>query len=158
MRVIIAGCGRVGALLAGRLDAEGHQVTVVELDRAQFARLSQDFHGNTVLGDGRDIDVLREAGLDRADAFFALTQGDNRNIMAAQIAREVFGVGRVICKINDPIRAQTYRSRGLVTWSRTTILAELLRDILTDNEGDSGSLLQRARKAEAVLSGDTVEG
>jgi trk system potassium uptake protein TrkA len=156
MRVVIVGCGRVGALLAGRLDEEGHETTVVDRESAAFERLPQSYKGGTLLGNGIDIDVLRSAGLDQADAFFTLTDGDNRNIMAAQIAREIFGVERVICKINDPIRAQTYRSRGLLTWSRTTILTELLLDMLLDRE-DGSALLDRARHIEAVLSGDVVE-
>lgn len=154
MRVVIVGCGRVGGLLAGRLDAEGHEVTVVDLERSAFeAHLPAGFGGNTLLGDGKDTDVLRQAGLEGADAFLAMTQGDNRNLMAAQVAREIFGVSRVVCKVNDPIRAHMYRSRGIATWSRTTILAELVNDILSGNEGECGTLLERARRTEATLSG-----
>lgn len=158
MKVVILGCGRVGGLLAGRLDAEGHEVTVVDLERTAFEmHLPPTFKGSTLLADGRDIDVLRQAGLEGADVFFALTQGDNRNIMSAQVAHEIFGVKKVICKVNDPIRAQTYRARGIITWSRTTILTELLHDILHDREAGSGTLLDRARRWEAALSGDLVE-
>lgn len=158
MKVVILGCGRVGGLLAGRLDAEGHEVTVVDLERTAFEmHLPPTFKGSTLLADGRDIDVLRQAGLEGADVFFALTQGDNRNIMSAQVAHEIFGVKKVICKVNDPIRAQTYRARGIITWSRTTILTELLHDIFLDKERESGTLLDRARRAEATLAGDLVE-
>jgi trk system potassium uptake protein TrkA len=157
MKIVIVGCGRVGALLATRLAEEGHEVTIVDIEKTAFDHLPQNYRGETLLGNGIDIDVLRSAGLEGADAFFSLTQGDNRNIMAAQIAREIFGVRRAICKINDPIRAQTYRRRGLATWSRTTILAEILHDILAGTERDSGTLLERAHRAEAALSGDVVE-
>lgn len=156
MKVVIVGCGRVGALLAARLQSEGHQVTIVDRERAAFEHLPPTYKGETLLGNGIDVDVLRSAGLEGADVFFALTEGDNRNLMASQIAREIFGVERVICKINDPIRAQTYRSRGLITWSRTTILTELLHQMLLE-EGDSGTLLERARRVEAQMAGDMVE-
>ncbi len=157
MKIVILGCGRVGGLLAGLLDDGGHEVTIVDLESKAFEmHLPGGFRGNTVLGDGMDADVLRSAGLDGADAFIALTQGDNRNIMAAQIAREIFGVKRVLCKINDPIRAQTYRSRGLETWSRTTILTEIIRELLFKEESLSGALLERAQRMEAKLSGDML--
>lgn len=159
MKVVIVGCGRVGGLFAGRLDAEGHAVTVIDENRAQFEKnLPRGFKGDPVLGNGIDVDVLRSAGVQDADAFIMLTQGDNRNLMGAQIAKEIFGVRRVICKVNDPIRAQTYRSRGIETWSRTTILGEVLHEILFEREGESGSLLERARRADAVQAGDLVEG
>lgn len=158
MKVVILGCGRVGGLLAGRLDADGHEVTVVDLERTAFEmHLPPTFKGSTLLADGRDIDVLRQAGLEGADVFFALTQGDNRNLMWSQVAHEIFGVKKVICKVNDPVRAQTYRARGIITWSRTTILTELLHDIFLDKERESGTLLDRARRAEATLAGDLVE-
>lgn len=157
MKVLIVGCGRVGGLLAGRLDSEGHDVTIVDENRAAFEKnLPQSFNGTTVLGNGIDMDVLRSAGVQEVDAFVTLTQGDNRNIMGAQIAKEIFGVRRVLCKINDPIRAQTYRGHGIETWSRTTILSELLHDMLSDGERDSGSLLERAQRQEAILAGDIV--
>ena len=159
MKVVIVGCGRVGGLLAGRLDAEGHEVTMIDENRAQFEKnLPAAFKGDTVLGNGIDIDVLRNAGVQEADTFVILTQGDNRNIMGAQIAKEIFGVRRVLCKINDPIRAQTYRSRGLETWSRTTILGELVHEIIFGREAESGTLLERARRNDAVMAGDLVEG
>ena len=157
MRVVIVGCGRVGALVATRLDEEGHDVTIVDLERAAFEKVPRSFRGNTLLGNGIDLDVLRQAGLQDADAFLSVTQGDNRNIMMAQIAREIFGVQRVLCKVNDPIRAQTYRSRGLVTWSRTTILTELVHQMLFGRESESGDLLAAARRADAALAGELVE-
>ena len=156
MKVLIVGCGRVGGLLAGRLDDEGQEVTIIDENRAQFDKnLPQSFNGTTVLGNGIDIDVLRNAGIQEVDAFVIVTQGDNRNIMGAQIAKEIFGVKRVLCKINDPIRAQTYRTRGIETWSRTTILSEIVREMLVGGT-EGRSLLDRARKRDAILAGDIV--
>jgi trk system potassium uptake protein TrkA len=158
MKVLVVGCGRVGGFIAGRLAAEGHEVTVVDESRAQFEKnLPQAFKGNTVLGNGVDMDVMRSAGIQGADAFVIVTQGDNRNIMGAQIAKEIFGVRRVLCKVNDPIRAQTYRSRGIETWSRTTILGEVVHDILLDHDAASGDLIERARKQDAILAGELGE-
>ncbi|PYN10580.1 MAG: TrkA family potassium uptake protein [Candidatus Rokuibacteriota bacterium] len=122
MKIVIVGCGRVGAFLAGLLDGDGHDVTVIDLERAAFGHLPAGFHGTTLLGSGTDLDVLRQAGVDKADAFLTLTQGDNRNLMAAQVAKEIFRVKHVIAKVNDPIRANTYRAQGIGTFSRTSIL------------------------------------
>ncbi len=115
MKILIVGSGRVGATLAGMLDAEGHQVTIVDVDRASFVHLPSTFSGTTHLGNGADLDVLRQVGVDKADAVLTLTQGDNRNLMAAQIAKEIFGVKRVFAKVNDPIRAEIYRAKGITT-------------------------------------------
>jgi trk system potassium uptake protein TrkA len=157
MKVLIVGCGRVGGMLAGRLDAEGNEVTIVDENQAAFAKnLPLSFNGATVLGNGVDMDVLRGAGIQEVDAFVIATNGDNRNIMGAQIAKEIFGVRRVLCKINDPIRAQTYRSKGIETWSRTTILSELVHEMLIGRDSEPGSLLDRARRREAMLAGDVV--
>jgi trk system potassium uptake protein len=153
MNVVIVGCGRVGSTLAMLLDEEGHQVTVVDTDKAAFKHLPDAFKGVTYLGNGADLDVLRNIGIDRVDWFLALTQGDNRNLMSAQIAKEIFGVKRVIAKVNDPIRADIYRGKGILTFSRTTILAVLLRAMLRE-EGEVGEILiQRTRELEQRLSG-----
>ena len=119
MRVIIVGCSRVGAMVAKVLVADGHQVTVVDINRSSFNRLGPDFPGEMVLGNGIDEDVLRKAGIEQAEGFASLTNGDNRNIMAAQIAREIFHVPRVITRIYDPIRENVYRELGLDTLSPT---------------------------------------
>jgi trk system potassium uptake protein TrkA len=158
VKVVIVGCGRVGGLLAGRLDAEGHEVTVIDENRVQFEKnLPASFKGKSELGNGIDIDVLRSAGVQEADAFVMSTQGDNRNLMGAQIAKEIFGVRRVICKVNDPIRAQTYRSRGIETWSRTTILSEIVYEMLLERDAEAKPLLDRARRTEALLAGELSE-
>ena len=103
MKVVIMGCSRVGARLAGLLSADGHQVTVLVIDSYSFRRLPPDFNGTALVGNGIDQEALRRAGIEEADVFLALTQGDNRNVMAAQIAKHIFNVPRVICRIYDPL-------------------------------------------------------
>jgi trk system potassium uptake protein TrkA len=154
LNVVIIGCGRVGAFLAGLLDTSGETVTIVDLDRAAFLHLPREFNGTTLLGDGTDLDVLRQAGAEQADTFLALTQGDNRNIMAAQIAEKIFGIKKVIAKVNDPIRAYTYRQQGLGTFSRTSILATLLQALITGNTKLGPNLMAAATRNEAALSGE----
>jgi len=130
MKIVIMGCGRVGCQLASLLGAEGHEVTILDIDSGSFRRLLPDFKGTALLGDGTDEDSLRQAGIEEADAFIAVTQGDNRNVMAAQIAKHIFSVPRVICRIYDPLRNELYRSLGLESISPTTVFAQLLRDML----------------------------
>ena len=156
MNVVIVGCGRVGAFLAGLLDRGGHTVTIIDLERAAFTHLPSGFKGTTLLGNGTDLDVLRQAGVDKADAFLTLTQGDNRNLMAAQVAQRIFRVKQVIAKVNDPIRANTYRAHGIGTFSRTTILGTLLEAMLAGEEEVGKVLLERTRRYEADLAGETI--
>jgi trk system potassium uptake protein len=153
VKIVVVGCGRVGAFLAGLLDKGGHEVTIVDLERSSFTHLPADFHGTTLLGNGTDLDVLRQAGVDKADALLTLTQGDNRNLMAAQIAKEIFGVKRVIAKVNDPIRANTYRGQGIATFSRTTILGTLLEAMLMGDPEVGKVLVERARAHEGEMAG-----
>jgi len=128
MRAMIVGCGRVGAWLADRLAGEGHEVTVLDVSTQAFRRLQASFSGNAVRGDGTDEAVLRRAGLDGADAFFALTEGDNRNVLMAQLAVESFGVPRAVAKINDPVRAEAYSALGIATVCRTVMLGDALAE------------------------------
>jgi trk system potassium uptake protein TrkA len=158
MKVIISGCGRVGGFLAGLLDSEGHDVTIIDIDRGAFVHLPDTFKGSTHLGNGADLDTLREIGVDKADAFLALTQGDNRNLMAAQIAKEIFRVKRVIAKVNDPIRAQIYREKGITTFSRTTILGLLLHATLKDEAEVGELLLARTLERERELASRLPKG
>lgn len=130
MRIIILGCGRVGALLAQQLDAAGHQVTIIDRNRESFSRLGPDFRGKMVLGTGIDEDVLRKAGIEKADAFIAVTNGDNTNAMAAQIAKLVFKVPRVVARLYDPIREETYRLLGLETVCATVMGAQRIREMV----------------------------
>ena len=126
MRIIVIGCGRVGAATAARLDQRGDHVTVIDSNPRAFERLPADYGGVTIRGNGTDEDVLRSAEAELAEVFMALTEGDNRNVMAAQLAKHVFGVPRVIAKINDPLRAEAYRTLGLETICRTVVLSDAL--------------------------------
>ena len=132
MKIVILGCGRVGATLAVMMANEGHEVTVIDQNSEAFERFGYDFGDRikTFVGDGIDEDILRGAGLDTADAFCAVTNGDNRNIMAAQIAKYTFNVQNVICRIYDQIRQATYEGLGLKSISPTIVGAKLLRDAL----------------------------
>lgn len=128
MKVLIMGCGRVGAMLATNLDSEGHDVAVLDVDEYAFRRLGASYRGKRVVGNGIDQDVLRRMNVDRIDIFVAATQGDNRNIMACQIAKYLFGVPRVLCRIYDPIREEIFNELGLETISPTKVGAALLRE------------------------------
>jgi trk system potassium uptake protein TrkA len=132
MFVLIMGCGRVGARLAQLLAAAGHEVTVLDTNANAFSRLGAEFPGTTLLGNGIDMDVLRRAGIERADAFVAATQGDNRNIMASQIAQMIFRVPRVVTRIYDPIRSDTFAELGLHAISPTVLGANAFFDALTE--------------------------
>jgi trk system potassium uptake protein TrkA len=135
MKVVIMGCGRVGAELAATLDREGNDVAVIDLNAYQFDRfLPETFRGRKITGNGIDQDTLRRAGIEEADAFIAVTQGDNRNVMASQIAKHIFGVNRVVCRIYDPIREQMYRRLGLRTICPTKVGARLLKEALEADE------------------------
>jgi trk system potassium uptake protein len=131
-KIVIMGCGRTGGRLAGMLDTAGHSVTVMDVDAYSFRRLSSDFKGKALVGNGIDQEALREAGIEDADVFIAVTQGDNRNIMAAQIAKHIFNVPRVICRIYDPLRQEIYQTLGLETISPTTIFADMLKKQVED--------------------------
>ena len=126
-KVVIMGCGRTGSWLANQLDATGHSVTVMDVEAYSFRRLAPDFKGKAIVGNGIEQEVLKKAGIEKAEVFIAVTQGDNRNIMAAQIAKHIFNVPRVICRIYDPLRQEIFQTLGLETISPTTIFAEMLK-------------------------------
>lgn len=139
MKVVILGCGRVGATLAMMMDREGHSVAVIDMSSDSFQRLDNSFGGTTYVGNGIDEEVLIRAGIKEADAFAAVTNGDNRNIMASQIAKEIFKVKKVVCRIYDPIRQSTYNELGLESISPTIVGAELLFGSITGNKPDIAS-------------------
>ena len=141
-KIVILGCGRVGSTLAKQMSGEGHDVTVVDMTSDAFRRLGTKFRGQRLVGSGLDQDLLLRAGLDKASVFVAVTQGDNTNIMAAQIAREVFSVAKVVARIYDPIRAQAYRELGITTLCTTTLAAGLIHDAALG--GSEGDRLQQA--------------
>jgi trk system potassium uptake protein TrkA len=128
MKVLIMGCGRVGARLAALLDEDGHDVTVLDIDTYSFRRLPPSFGGTALFGNGIDEEAQRKAGIEEADLFVALTQGDNRNVMACQVAKHIFNVPRVMCRIYDPLREEMYNALGLETISPTKVIAQLFRE------------------------------
>ena len=134
MNIVILGCGRVGSTFARLMYNDGESVTIIDQQSEAFRRLGTKFKGNRIVGNGIDEDVLRRAGIQNADIFIAVTQGDNRNIMAAQIARMVFKVPTVIARIYDPIRADRYRQLGIITICTTTIASGLMRDFVKSGE------------------------
>ena len=136
MFVIIMGCGRVGARLANLLFKDGHEVLILDTNPNSFGRLGPDFGGTTMVGNGIDTEVLRRAGIERAAAFAACTQGDNRNIMASQIAKEIFKVPKVVTRIYDPIRKDTFATLGLDAISPTVVGAAHFFNRLTGRRTD----------------------
>ncbi len=128
MKIVIMGCGRVGAYLAGLLDGDGHSVTILDREAYSFRKLPSTFKGTALVGNGLDQETLKRAGIEEADVFVAVTQGDNRNVMASQIAKHIFNVPKVVCRIYDPLRQEMYSTLGLETISPTTIFAQMLRE------------------------------
>jgi trk system potassium uptake protein TrkA len=131
VHIVIMGCGRVGSTLARDFQALGHSVAVIDQDREAFRRLGADFNGLTVAGIGFDRDTLIEAGIQRADAFAAVSDGDNSNILAARVARETYGVKNVVARIYDPGRAEIYQRLGIPTvatvlWTTDQIMRRIL--------------------------------
>ena len=147
MHIVIMGCGRVGASLANRLDIEGHSIAIIDRDQAAFRRLRPDFSGKTITGVGFDRDRLREAGIEDAHAFAAVSSGDNSNILAARVARENFDVQNVVARIYDPKRAEIYERLGIptvatVAWSTGQVLRRLLPGNVWEEWRDpSGSVI-----------------
>ena len=131
MKAIVVGCGRIGAFLALRLEEEGHDVVVVDNNSQSFLRV-EGFKGKAVLGDGADIDVLKAAGIKKADMFASVTNRDNINLMSAQIARAIFDVKRVTCLVYCPRRASIYRDLGLDTVNISQICSRILLDSMLE--------------------------
>ena len=134
MKILIMGCGRVGARLAAVMDEDGHDVTVLDNDTYSFRRLPASFGGTALFGNGIDEEALKKAGIEEADVFVALTQGDNRNVMSCQIAKHIFNVPRVMCRIYDPLREEMYGALGLETISPTKVFVQLLKDKIDNPE------------------------
>jgi trk system potassium uptake protein TrkA len=150
VHVVIMGCGRVGTELAQTLDAAGHSVSVIDQIAKAFSSLGEGFKGQTVTGIGFDRDRLREAGIERADAFAAVSSGDNSNILAARVARETFGVDTVVARIYDPRRAEVYQRLGIPTvasvpWQTDQILRRILPGHNADEWSDASGLITLAQ-------------
>ncbi|MBA3249570.1 MAG: TrkA family potassium uptake protein [Geodermatophilaceae bacterium] len=131
MHIVIMGCGRVGSSIARSLEDLGHSVAVIDRNQDAFRRLGPEFGGRQVLGMGFDREVLRKAGIQKAGAFAAVSSGDNSNIVAARVARETFGIDRVVARIYDPKRAAVYERLGIPTvatvpWTTDQLLRRLL--------------------------------
>ncbi len=137
MRYLIVGCGRVGSTLAKLLDADSHEVIVVDENPGAFKRLGQKFKGHVVVGTGIDYDVLKRAGAQTAHGLIAVTNGDNRNVMAALIAQRMFHIKKIVARIYDPTRGLMYRDLGIETVCPTTVGAKLIRDVLTEAPWDT---------------------
>jgi trk system potassium uptake protein len=130
VKAVIVGCGRVGSVLADAFDRAGQDVIIIDTSTSAFDRLPSSFGGTAIRGDGTDEDTLRRAGAESADLFMAMTEGDNRNVMAAQLAVEALDARRVIAKINDPLRAAAYADLGINTLCRTNLMAAAVNDFL----------------------------
>ncbi len=133
MHIVIMGCGRVGSTLAYILEDQGHSVAIIDQDRDAFRKLRSGFKGKRIVGSGFDQDVLVEAGIEQADAFAAVSSGDNSNVISARVVRESFGVERVVARIYDPRRAEVYQRLGIPTvgtvrWTADQMLRRLLPD------------------------------
>lgn len=131
MHIVIMGCGRVGSTLAHRLEAQGHEIAIIDQDPDAFRRLSSEFGGLTVTGIGFDREVLIQAGIEKADAFAAVSSGDNSNIISARLAKETWGVQRVVARIYDQRRAEVYERLGIPTvatvrWTADRIVRHLV--------------------------------
>jgi trk system potassium uptake protein TrkA len=152
MRYLIVGCGRVGSTLARLLEADGHEVIVIDENPAAFKRLGHKFTGHVVVGTGIDYDVLKRAGAQTAHGFIAVTNGDNRNVMAALIAQRMFHIKKIVARIYDPTRGMMYRDLGIDTVCPTTVGAKMIRDRLTD-----GAIpLQMTAAVRAEIAGKRV--
>jgi len=137
MYVIIVGCGRVGSELAKLLSAEGHNVVVIDKNTSAFERLGGTFNGLTLQGNGFSLNLLKQAGIEKTDAFCALTDGDNTNLVSAQAAKRIFNVPKVIARVYDPERAHIYQALGLDIISGTILFAAMLRDKIIESRFSS---------------------
>ena len=135
VRVIIMGCGRTGAAIAEALDLDDHVVTIIDRDATQFRRLAPEFHGTRVVANGMDQKDLENVGISEADAFVAVTQGDNRNYFASQLASEIYDVEHVLCRVKDPQREVIFRQLGIKTYSPTSSGATTMVAMLLGGKG-----------------------
>lgn len=133
MYVIIIGCSRVGSELAKLLSQEGHDVVVIDKTQSSLDRLGNSFNGVSLVGNGFDVNLLKQAGIEKADAFCVVTNGDNTNLIAAQVAKKIFKVPKVIARVYDPQRAHIYRALGLDILSGTVLFASMLRDKIVES-------------------------
>ena len=138
MKAIVIGCGRVGSAVARRLDEEGWDVTAIDDEEEALARLGADWRGGFVVGHGMDESVLREAGIGEADAVVVATDGDNTNLVVAQVAQKRYGIDCVVVRVLDPARAEFYTSRGLNVVCPTSAAIRTLTEAVRASEGVLG--------------------
>jgi len=144
---VIMGCGRVGSGLAIDLEAAGHSISIIDQNKEAFRRLGSNFKGQTIAGVGFDRDILLEAGIEKADAFAAVSNGDNSNILAARVARETYGVENVVARIYDPARAEIYQRLGIPTvatvlWTTDQIIRRLAPEGSKSEWRDASGVVQ----------------
>lgn len=162
MHTIIVGCGRVGSTVARELDADGHSVVIIDRKPEAFRRLGENFGGRTLTGIGFDRDLLTAAGINADCAVVAVTNGDNSNILVARVAREMFGVERVVARINDPKRAKIYERLGVstvaaVAWASNRVMQYVLPRRGTTEWSDPTSTFHMAeRRVSAQFAGTKV--
>ena len=161
MYVIIVGCGRVGSELAKLLSNEGNNVVIIDINPEAFNRLGGTFNGMTLVGSGFDLELLKQAGAEKADAFCALTNGDNTNLVAAQAAKKVFKINRVIARVYDPTRAHIFHCLGLNVISGTILFAAAIRDKIIESRFSSYLIESKdvgvlEIEADDMLNGKTV--
>lgn len=137
MYVIIVGCGRVGTELAKLLSGEGHDVVVIDKMPEALKRLGDSFNGLTMVGNGFDLALLKQVGIEKADAFCAVTDGDNTNLISAQVAKKIFSVPKVFARVYDPQRAHIYAALGLDIISGTMLFSAMLRDKIIESRFSS---------------------
>jgi len=137
MYVIIVGCGRVGSELAKLLSSEGHDVVIIDKNPVSFERLGGTFNGLTLTGNGFDLELLKQAGVEKAEAFCSVTNGDNTNLISAQVAKKIFKVPKVIARVYDPQRAHIYSALGLDVISGTILFAAMIRDKIIESRFSS---------------------
>jgi trk system potassium uptake protein TrkA len=152
MRVVIMGCGRVGAALAADLSRAGNDVLILDTDPSAFRFLPDDFGGQTYVGSGIDVETLRKIGLERADVWVSATRGDNRNVLAAQIAKHIFGVRVVASRVFDPLREEMYSNLGLRTINPTRVQAKRLKRIIeAPSDEDARTIAADFARQDGVL-------
>lgn len=157
MRIVIAGCGRVGSDLALSLSDSGHDVSVVDVDTGAFRRLGSAFNGTTHEGQAYDIQVMRDAGIEFADAFAAVTSSDNVNLMAVQVANQVFGVPKTVARLDDPRRSDAYRALNIRHVTAGKLISRAVREQILEGEyqshlaflGESVELMEMLMSADA---------
>jgi|YelNatPaOPRAMG01_1025707.scaffolds.fasta_scaffold183969_1 trk system potassium uptake protein TrkA len=134
MKIVIVGCNKISVSLCTVLLKDKHDITIIDKSEDAFLELEESYTGNKILGDATDVDILRKANLDNVDIFLVLTDNDNTNIMIAQIVKNKFKTKRIICKVDDPIRAKAYKELDLETICPTNYTINMIKDIVNSTK------------------------